>query len=125
MAPDYTRPPYSYFAPPGTVTVAAAAMVQARKFAEDMGRARPDDDWVISFEWAESRSVRRQVGGPREEIGPGLILSAYDRSELPPEVIQTTGDQEFVVKIPRQVWEKSKLRLIDVDETMLWKVTLR
>lgn len=136
MGPDYSKPPYRDFAPPGIVKVSAAALEQARQFSTEIQgqamlfsnegrRMRPIDDWVVSFEWAESRSVRRQAAGPREEIGPGLIISAYERSELPPEVIQTAGDLEFAIKIPRQVWEKSKSRLIDIDETVLWKVSLR
>lgn len=113
MAPDYSKPPLNFFAPPGMVKVSTAALEQARRFAEDIGRVRPDDDWVVSFEWAESRSVRHRTGGPREELGPGLALVAYDRSDLPPEVIQTAGELEFAIKIPRKVWGKSKLRMID------------
>jgi hypothetical protein len=125
MAPDYTKPPLSNFAPPGVVKVSAAALEQARQFAEDISRVKPDDDWVISFEWAESRAIRRRVDGPREELGAGLALVVYDRSDLPPEVIQTAGDLEFAIKIPSQVWQQSELRTIDIDETVLWRVTLR
>lgn len=136
MAPDYTKLPYSDFAPPGTVKVSAAALEQARQFATEIreqanlfsdkgGRMRQIDDWVVSFEWADSRSVRRQAGGPREEVGAGLIISAHERSEVPPQVVQTAGDLEFAIKIPRRVWENSESRLIDIDETVLWKVSLR
>jgi hypothetical protein len=136
MAPDYTKSPYSDFAPPGTVKVSAAALEQARQFSkeiheqgtpffDDGHRIRPINDWVVSFEWAQSRSVRRQATGPREELGAGLVISARERSGFPPEVIHTAGDLEFAIKIPRRVWEKSKLRLIDVDETVLCKVSLR
>ena len=61
----------------------------------------------------------------REDIGAGLILGTYDRSYLPAEVIQTDGDLEFAIKIRSEVWRKSALRTIDIDETVLWKVTLR
>jgi hypothetical protein len=136
MAPDYTKPPYSDFAPPGTVKVSAAALEQARQFSKEIheqgnlffdngDRIRPISDWVVSFEWAQSRSVRRQAAGPREELGPGLVISAHERSQFPPEVIQTAGDLEFAIKIPRWVWEKSESRLIDTDETVWWKVSLR
>ena len=124
MAPDYTKPPLSNFAPPGMVKVSAAALEQARQFAEDISRVKPEDEWVISFEWAESRAIRRRVDGPREELGAGLVLVVYDRSDLPPEAIQTAGDLEFAIKIPSEVWRKSALRTIDIDETVLWKVTL-
>ena len=125
MAPDYTKPPLSYFAPPGMVKVSAAALEQARQFAEDINRVKPEDDCVITFEWAESRFMRRLVDGPREELGAGLVLVVHDRSDLPAEVIQTAGDLEFAIKIPSEVWRKSALRTIDIDETVLWKVTLR
>ncbi len=127
MAPDYSKPPYSFYAPPGTVKVSAAALQLAREFAEEIAptRPEPENDWVISFDWAESRSIRRRVGGPREELGPGLDLAAYARSDVPPEVIQVSDGLEFAIQIPKQVREASKELLIDYDATVLSKLTLR
>ena len=61
---------------------------------------------MITFEWAESRFMRRRVDGPREELGAGLVLVVHDRSDLPAEVIQTDGDLEFAIKIPSEVWRE-------------------
>ena len=36
MSPDYTKPPYSYYAPPGAVRVSAAAVEMARTFGEQV-----------------------------------------------------------------------------------------
>jgi hypothetical protein len=127
MAPDYSKPPYSFYAPPGTVRVSAAALQLAREFAEEIAptRPEPEDDWVISFDWADSRFIRRVVDGPREELGAGLDLAASRRSDVPPDVVQIVDDLEFAIRIPRHVREASKERLIDYDETVLSKLTLR
>lgn len=42
MPPDYTKPPYSSYAPPGTIGLTAAALELAREFAEQVARAKPD-----------------------------------------------------------------------------------
>jgi hypothetical protein len=38
--------------------ISAAAIELARAFHEQVRKAAPDEDWVISFDWADSRSVR-------------------------------------------------------------------
>jgi hypothetical protein len=125
MTADFTKPPYSFFAPPGVVRVSASALKLAQEFAEDAKRVRPSDEFVISFDWADSRSVRQRIDGPREELGPGLDLAAYDRPAIPPEVIQKIDELAFAVKIPRHIYEKSVHRLIDIDDRQISKLTLR
>lgn len=123
MAPDYTKPPYSYYAPPGTVGLTAAALELAREFAEQVARAKPDQ--VVAFDWAISRSTRRRIDGPREELGPGLDLVSFETARVPKDVTQRLGGVTFAIRIPAEVYQASVQRLIDVDEAAFSKLVLR
>jgi hypothetical protein len=125
MGPDYTKPPYSSYAPPGTVRVSAAALAMARDFSEQVRRAKSTGDQLIAFDWAISRGVRRRVDGPMEEIGPGLDLVSFGLGGTPKEVIQRVAGVTFAVRIPRHIYEASAQRLIDIDETAFSKLVLR
>jgi hypothetical protein len=125
MGPDYTKPPYSFFAPPGVVRVSESALKLAREFAADIKRVRPDDNSVISFDWADSRFVRNRVDGPREDLGAGLDLAAYEPTDIPPGVTQIVDGIALVIKIPNVIYEKSPTRLIDTDEHRESKLILR
>lgn len=126
MPADYTKPPYSFFASPGTVRVSAAALAMARTFADATRRARPDRGWVVTFDWAESRSVRDpRRGGPWVELGAGLDLVAFERRDIPPGVTETNDGLEFAIKIPAQIVAAAILRLIDVDDCAVSKLALR
>jgi len=52
-------------------------------------------------------------------------LGAFERNQVPPEFIQTHDGLELVIKIPKVIWEKSIHRLIDFEETLLFKLALR
>jgi hypothetical protein len=124
MAPDYSKPPYSFFAPPGIVKISEPALQMARRFFETISETKTSD-WIISFDWAESRFFRKPAHGPRIELGAGLDIVAYDRVDVPSEVIQSIDGLDLAIKIPSSIYEKSTLRLIDVDETEVSKLTLR
>jgi hypothetical protein len=123
MTPDYTKPPYSYYAPPGTIQVSAAALQMAREFGEQVARTKSNQ--VIAFDWAISRGVRRRVDGPMEELGPGLDLVSFEAASVPKEVIQRLDGLTFAIRIPKHVYDASTQRLIDVDETAFSKLVLR
>ena len=124
MISDWTTPPLSYFVPPGAVTVPDAALALAREFMGDVGSIGSSRDWVVAFDWATSR-IMRYPDGREVDLGAGLDIGAYRRSDLPPEVIQREGGLEFAIKVPREIWEASEQRLIDYDATVLSKVVLR
>lgn len=125
IMPDYTKLPYSFFAPPGVVSVSAAALALARDFDEDTRRVRSAHPWVLAFDWADSRIVRMPKGGPRHELGPGLDLVAYEPADVPPDVVQTIDGLTFAVRIPSNIYERSRERLIDVDDAAPTKLVLR
>lgn len=115
MPDKYSRPPHSFFAAPGAVRVSASALRMAREFSAQVGATMPGCDQVIAFDWADSRFVRRPAGGPRVELGPGLDIVAYDRADIPADVIQTIDGFDFAVRIPKNIYEARSLRLIDID----------
>jgi hypothetical protein len=121
----FSKIPYHHFAPPGAVKVSVVALGEARKFSEDVKRVRPDAGWVIVFEWAESRIVRKPADGPRVELGAGLDLVVYERDQLPADVLALFDGVEIAIKISPHVYEKSRERLIDVDITHDGRLTLR
>jgi hypothetical protein len=124
LNPNNDESPFRYFLPPGVITVTTAALRFAQDFAGGVNSVKSKSDWVAAFEWSLARTMRYPDG--REiDLGAGLDLGAYRRSDLPPEVIQRIGDLEFVIKIPREVWEASEQRLIDYDPSVLSKVILR
>jgi hypothetical protein len=107
------------------VRVSPAAVQTARDFGEQVRRARPAGNRLVAFDWAISRGVRRRVDGPMEELGPGLDLVSFDAARIPREAIHEADGFRFVVKIPREVYQGSAQRLIDVDEATFGGLILR
>jgi hypothetical protein len=60
-----------------------------------------------------------------EELGSGLDLVSFDAAHIPREAIHEADGFRFVVKIPRDVYERSAQRLIDVDEATFGGLMLR
>jgi hypothetical protein len=119
------RSPFSVFAPPGSIRISDEAWNLAREFDERVRRSRSYKEWVISFDWGDSRSIRRRIDGPMEDVGPGLDIVAYDRTDVPNEAVQRKDGIMFAIKIPSRIYQLSVHRLIDVDETAFSKVVLR
>jgi hypothetical protein len=114
----------SQFNPPGSVKVSPSALQLARDLDHTV-RHGQRGDWVVSFDWAPSVSVKRGKDRPAEEVGPCLMLGAYRRDQIPPSITQTIDGLEFAVKIPADVLDQSAERLIDADESLLFKLALR
>jgi hypothetical protein len=114
------------FTSPGIINVSTVALRMARDFADSLIQQQPDRDWVVCFDWADSRQMRfPRPGGRMQELGPGFDLAAYDRRTVPDEVIQNSDDVIFAIKIPSRVWLNSTQRLIDVDASSKSGLTLR
>ncbi len=117
--------PISFFALPGVVAVAPAALQLAREFGEHIKETRPEQTWVTTFHWSDERRVRLPGTNDWEELGAGLDLGAYEPSELPEGVTQTIDGVQFAVMIPSPAYEKAKQRLIDRDDSLPSKLVLR
>lgn len=112
------------FTPPGIIAVSPSALKLARDFDEAVNHG-PRGKYIVTFHWSLSISIRRNPDAPSEDIGACLTLGAYERHQIPREFIQTIDGLEFAMEIPGDVWKKSTHRLIDLDETLLFKLALR
>jgi hypothetical protein len=114
------------FTSPGLVKVSSAALRMAREFSDQLRQQMPDQDWVVGFDWADSRQMRfPRPGGAMQELGPGFDLAAFERRNVPDAVIQTIEGTTFAMKVPSRVWLNSAKRLIDVDPNNGSGLTLR
>lgn len=121
MTPDYSKPPYSYFVPPGKLRVSAPALQMAREFAGVIGQYRSGRQ-IVAFDWGQT-SVREKPGLPMRDLGECLMIVAYLRSEVPREVVHLDDGLEFAIKMPSEVWTRH--HLIDVDATQFCRLALR
>jgi hypothetical protein len=112
----------SVFVEPGSVDVSPAALEYAREFSG--AAAGQPGNHVVTFDWAQSVTVRPGPGKPLEDIGDCLMLAAYERNEVPSGFVHAIDGAEFAVRIPRDVLEASARRLIDIDERLLFKLVL-
>ena len=104
------------FTLPRLLKVSAAALRMARDFGDFLKQDKPDQDWVVCFDWADSRQMRfPRPSGAMQELGPGFDLAAYERKNVPDEVMQAIDGVAFAIKVPSRVWLNSAKRLIDVD----------
>jgi hypothetical protein len=120
-----TNPPDDWFTPPGTLRMSTSALQLARQFRAQAKGAEPDEDWIISFDWADSRRVREKGSNEWRDLGSGIDLTAYERWKIADKHIQTLAELEFVVKIPPRIWENSIERLIDTDADAVSGLVLR
>jgi hypothetical protein len=126
MASNFiTIPPEHWFAPPGTLRVSASALQVARQFRDQARQAVPDEDWVVCFDWADSRRVRTKGTNEWRDVGAGLDLTAYERWKISDTHIQSIDGVDIAFKVPPQVYERSAERLIDTDETAFSGLVLR
>jgi hypothetical protein len=112
------------FTPPGVIKLTPAALQFAREFDESLKNNQPGN-WVVVFDWATSISVKSGPDAPAKDIGACVTLGASERHEIPSGFTQIVGGVEYAIQIPRDVWEKSAKRLIDIDESLLFKLALR
>jgi hypothetical protein len=111
------------YVPPGTIRLSPAVVHFAREFITSVNGEK-GNYWVAAIGWATSVTVKESPDAQPREIGPGLSLGAYRRHEVPPDVIDKVDGLEFVLHIPQQIWEQSSRRLIDMDESLLFKLRL-
>lgn len=110
----FEKVPAMFFARRGRAGVSAAAVAMARDFIDSVLRIEPEKDLVVAFAWHDSRRVR-EGGGPLVELGPGIDLVTYERSQLPDGVVMRAGELEFAIQIGPEILSATEFRLIDVD----------
>lgn len=108
------------FTAPGIVRVSASALRYARESSAVAGSR-----YILTFDWAQSISVRQSADAPLEHVGACLTLAGYERREVPPSCVRRADGLEFAVRIPEPVWQASAQRLIDLDESLPFRLALR
>lgn len=114
----------SVFIAPGTVDLSPAALKYARDFADEIADTQGGNH-VVTFDWAQSVTVRPKPDAPSEEIADCLMLTAYERSDVPPDFIRNVDGTEFAIRMPTEMVQASRRQLIDIDESLLFKLALR
>jgi len=99
------------FTVPGIVRVTVEALQYACEFAATVGRR-----YVTTFDWAQDIASRDHAGAPLRALGPCLLLSGFERTEVPLEFVQKADDFDFAISIPTPVWQASEQRLIVIDD---------
>jgi hypothetical protein len=102
------------FVAPGMIEVSAEAFTLARAFLDGVKQTQSVADWIVCFDWAYSRKVRKNFG-PMLELGPGVDLVMYERSYVPEDRIQSRDGIEFAIGVPVSAYINSVRRLIDVE----------
>ena len=108
----------------GSVRASDAALKLAQDFAASSG-AGVVGHRVATFDWAQSIEIGDDAGAPLREVGPCLILAAYERKDVPPDCIERIGRFEYAVRMPREVKAQAAERLIDVDRAAPFGLVLR
>ncbi len=108
----------------GRVRASDAALQLARDFAVSSG-AGLGGRRIATFDWAQSIAIGENGGAPPREVGPCLILGAYDRGDVPPSCIEQIGRFEYAIRMPREVLAQAAEKLIDADQAVPFGLVLR
>jgi hypothetical protein len=114
----------SVFIAPGIIELSAAALEYARDFANAIVGIQGGNH-VVTFDWSQSVTVRPTPDAPWNDIADCLMLAAYERNDVPPGFVQNVDGAEFAIRMPVEVLNASTKRLIDIDESLLFKLALR
>jgi hypothetical protein len=109
--------------PPRTIALSSRVISFAREFMESVNGER-GKNWIVGIGWATSVTVKESPDAASKDLGPGLSLGAYRRPEVPEGMIDRVEGLEFVLHIPRDVWERSAQRRIEFDDNLLFKLKL-
>lgn len=118
MAPHSNDHPYFYFTPPGTIAVSSRALEKARVFLDEAKQREPSKDWLVAFNWGDTRRYRNiKAGIGWQDLGPGIDIVAYERQDVPPQAIHDIGGTDIVIAIAKSIWEQAIEKMIDIDES--------
>jgi hypothetical protein len=112
------------YTPPGVIQVSPAALQLARDFYETVKNMQ-GGNWLVVFDWATSVTKKLGPDQPSQDVPDGVMMGASKRHEVPAGFSQTVDGLEFAIQIPKEIWEKSAQRLIDLDKTQFFKLALR
>ena len=117
--------PDRWFSNPDKVKVSAEALAIAKGFDEEISGKHPDQQWVIAFDWADSRRVRDRGTNNWQDLGSGLDLTAYEHWKVPLQAIKKLDELRYAIKIPDQILDASAEKLVDVDDSSVSGLVLK
>jgi len=103
--------------------VSAAALRFARDFIAAVA-VEHGDDFVATFDWSYSITFRSSPDATPESVDDCVMVGAIKRSDLPAAAIQTVDGVAFAINIPLEILQASVRRLIDIDDTRMFKLVL-
>lgn len=100
------------------VTLSQAAREVAIAFINKVGDMRPKQDFIVMFDWADSRRVRfPRDSNNWQELGAGIDLGVCERGQVPLNAVMSAEELEFAVKIDERILVRCAERIIDVDRS--------
>jgi hypothetical protein len=86
-------------APPrGSVKLSDAALAFVKSFMRQIRRDVPPHDQIASIGWARDQKTKSPADTAWIDKGPGWVLGAYAREQLPPDVIDKVRGIEIVFR---------------------------
>jgi hypothetical protein len=113
------------FVAPERISLSLSARDLALAYALKVNETSPDRRFLVVFDWADERRARQKGTNNWHDLGPGLDLVAYHRSQVPAPCVVRADDFEFAVKIPAEVLPRKADILIDVDGTVPHQLVLK
>ncbi len=104
-----------WFVPAGTMRFSQAVLDIAADFHAAASKARPGEDWIVMFDWSDSRRFRVKGSNDWQDLGAGLDLAVYRRDQVPDWAIETGHAVALGCKIRPDAVERANDKLIDVD----------
>ncbi|MDX2264075.1 MAG: hypothetical protein NW215_03780 [Hyphomicrobiales bacterium] len=87
-------------------------------FMNKVDDMRPKHDFIVVFDWADSRRVRYPRDSNNwQELGAGIDLGVCERGHIPFNAVMSAEGLEFAVKIDERILARSAERIIDVDRS--------
>jgi hypothetical protein len=83
--------------PRGSVKLTAPAVAQIRSFMHEARKLTPKDDLVAALGWTTRQRSKGSEDKTWTSIPDGLLLGAFPRSQLPPDVIDKVDGIEIVL----------------------------
>jgi hypothetical protein len=84
-------------APPlGSVRLSNSALAFVKSFMRQVRRATAQSDQIASIVWAREQRSKGPSDADWKSEGPGWVLGAYSRTQVPPDVIDKVRGIEIV-----------------------------
>ncbi len=89
------------------IKISDSAIHALNEFWKDMELFPQKSPMIVCFDWAESRSFRVSKTGGWTELGEGIDLVAYDKTDIPEEFVFQIGDIPVAVRLNEVYFSKS------------------